>query len=70
MTMTNSCALERAEPYGDLAIAQNRGKFSQLRGSGKEIFAETKTRKLLNKKHHCKVRKVGIKKGTVPIEPS
>jgi hypothetical protein len=68
--MTTTAALERAEPYGGLAIAQNRGKFSELRGSGKEIFAETKTRKLLNKKHHCKVRKVGVENGTVPIEPS
>jgi hypothetical protein len=38
--MTLTTALKRAEPYGVLAIAQNRGKFPELRGSGKEIFAE------------------------------
>ncbi len=36
-------SLKRAEPYGGLglAIAQNRGIFSELRGSGKEILPKT-----------------------------
>ncbi len=66
MTLTTS--LKRAEPYGGLAIAQNRGKFSELRGSGKEILPKTFEQK--THRCHCKVRKVGIKNDTVPIEPS
>ncbi len=51
---TLTTALKRAEPYGGLglAIAQNRGIFSELRSSGKEILPKT-----VEQEHHSKVRK-------------